>query len=142
MTREHALKLRAMIEKASAGLEDADALNAVELFPSYEKLVADNVTVEKGFRFRYNGRLYRTEQPSTIFNGVYAPGTGTESLYSEVSMPSDGSASKPIAYNGNMELENGKYYTQDDMVFECFRDTGVPVYNKLIDLVGLYVNKK
>lgn len=136
---ELAYKLRLYIEKASGSLADADAVEAMELFPTYEKLVAQNAVVERGFRFRYNGKLYRTEQPMHMFNGIYAPGVGTESLYSEVTLPGDGTQDKPIEYSGNMALENGKYYTQDGVVYLCNRDTGVPVYNALADLVGVYV---
>lgn len=139
MTREHALRLRSLIESMSKELADADAVEAMELFPTYEKLVAQNAVVERGFRFRYNGKLYRTEQPKYTFNGVYAPGVGTESLFSEVTLPGDGTQDKPIEYSGNMALENGKYYTQNGVVYLCNRDTGVPVYNALADLVGIYV---
>ena len=139
MTREHALKLRGLIEELSTTLPDEKALNGVELFPTYEKLVAQNAVVERGFRFRYNGKLYRTEQPTHTFNGVYAPGVGTESLYSEVTLPGDGMQDKPIEYSGNMSLENGKYYTQNGVVYLCNRDTGVPVYHALTDLIGIYV---
>lgn len=136
---ELAYKLRPYIEKAAKSLDDNDALESVELFPAYEKLVAQNAEVERGFRFRYNGKLYRTEQPTHTFNGVYVPGIGTESLFSEVTLPGDGTQDKPIEYRGNMALENGKYYTQDGVVYLCSRDTGVPVYNTLADLVGIYV---
>ena len=55
MTRERAKQLRALIEKAAAGLADADALNGMELFEAWmpEK---DYV---KGQRVRYGGKLYR-----------------------------------------------------------------------------------
>ena len=38
-----------------------------------------------------------------------------------------------------MELEEGKYYSQDGVTYLCTRDTGIPVYNALKDLVGIYV---
>ena len=38
-----------------------------------------------------------------------------------------------------MALENGKYYTQSDVLYRCTRDTGNPVYNTLAELVGIYV---
>lgn len=31
------------------------------------------------------------------------------------------------------------YYTQDDLTYLCIRSTGVPVYNDLAELVGIYV---
>lgn len=140
MKRNEALRWRERIENAAKHLPDEEVLESVELFPSYEKLVAQNAVVERGFRFRHNGKLYRTEQPTHIFNGIYAPGVGTESLYSEVTLPGDGTQDKPIEYSGNMTLENGKYYTQNGVVYLCNRDTGVPIYNALADLVGLYVS--
>lgn len=65
--------------------------------------------------------------------------TGTESLWEEICEQHDGSKYDPIPYNGNMALENGKYYSQNSVVYKCFRDTGNPVYHDLVDLVGLYV---
>lgn len=45
----------------------------------------------------------------------------------------------PIPYSGNMVLENGKYYTQDNITYLCTRDSDNPVYNALSELVGIYV---
>ena len=50
-----------------------------------------------------------------------------------------GTQEDPIPYSGNMELENGKYYSQDGVIYLCNRDTEIPVYQELKDLVGLYV---
>ena len=55
MTREHALKLRAMIEKLSATMEDDEAVETVELFPMWR---ADGEYAEND-RVRYDGVLYR-----------------------------------------------------------------------------------
>lgn len=51
----------------------------------------------------------------------------------------DGSFENPIKYNNSMVLENGKYYTQDGVVYLCNRNTGIPVYQNLADLVNIYV---
>lgn len=139
MTRNEALKYRQNIESAASTMNDESALQAVDLFPSYEKLVSTNTTVERGFRFRYDEKLYRTEQPVYTFDGTYAPGPGTESLYSEVTLEEEGTHDNPIHYNGNMELYESKYYTQNDILYLCTRSTGVPVFNPLADLVGIYV---
>ena len=40
-------------------------------------------------------------------------------------------------YEGNMALENGKYYSQDGVTYLCNRDTVNPVYNPLRELVGV-----
>ena len=61
MTREHAYKIRAMIEKASLSLTDEDALQAVELYPAWTTGTA--YTVDE--RIRYNSTLYRCVQAHT-----------------------------------------------------------------------------
>ena len=61
MTREHAYKIRAMIEKASISLTDEDALQAVELYPAWQAGTA--YTVDE--RIRYNSTLYRCVQAHT-----------------------------------------------------------------------------
>lgn len=38
-----------------------------------------------------------------------------------------------------MELKNNLYYSQYDIIYLCIRDSGIPVYHDLKDLVGLYV---
>jgi hypothetical protein len=50
-----------------------------------------------------------------------------------------GTLENPIPYEGNMVLENGKYYIQDGVTYLCNRDSGNPVYHALKVLIGLYV---
>ena len=61
------------------------------------------------------------------------------SLWTEICETHDGTKYDPVPYSGNMALENGKYYTQDGVLYLCNRDTGNPVYHPLSALVGLYV---
>ena len=61
ITREKAYTLRAMIEKASGSLDDADALEAVELFPNW----SDSEDYVVGNRVRYDGILYKCLQAHT-----------------------------------------------------------------------------
>lgn len=138
---EIARQLRRALQMFVETLDDEKALEVSSVYPKYEELVLKKTKVSKGFRFTYQDVLYRTEQQDYTFDGVYAPTAGTESLYSKVALSNEGASNKPIEYNGNMQLENGKYYIQNSIVYLCNRDTGIPVYNDLKDLVGLYVIK-
>lgn len=132
--QDKARQLRPFIEKASASLSDEDAINGVELF---KRWVA-GIWVERYERLEFKGRLYRVEQDHTT-QAEYTPDIAT-ALYSEVAKPGQGDTpDNPIPYNNNMELYKDKYYSQDGVTYICIRDTGVPVYNNLADLVGLYV---
>ena len=137
---ERALQLRPVIEKASQSLEDAVALTAVELFPIGKELVEKADKVSKGFRFQHEGKLYRTEQPEYIFVEHYVPGTvGTESLFSLVDVTHSGTKEDPIPFEKNMEIFEGLYYTQYDVLYRCILSSGQPLYHDLALLVGSYV---
>ena len=137
---ERALQLRPVIEQVSQSLEDSVALTAVELFPQWKELVKEGRTVQKGFRFQHEGKLYRTEQPEYTFVEHYVPGTAcTESLFSKVDESHKGTIDYPIPYDGNMEIYNGLYYTQGGVLYLCIRDSGQPLYHDLSALVGNYV---
>lgn len=134
MTRDHALTLRAMLVKASASLPDEDALEAVELF---DRWVMDRLYTA-GERISYDGKLYRVLQTHTS-QADWLPDI-TPALYAQVEEPGQGDTpDNPIPYSGNMELLENKYYAQDGVTYRCFRGTGIPVYNRLADLVGIYV---
>ena len=133
--QDKARHLRPLIEKASTSLSDEDAINCVEFFRPW----AVGIWLKQYERVRYGANLYRVEQSHTT-QAQYTPDI-TPALYSEVGKPGQGDTpDNPIPYNNNMELYKDKYYSQDGVVYVCFRDTGVPVYNNLADLVGLYVN--
>lgn len=124
------------------GLTDEQALEVKEMFPMWDEFV--NKTITTGTRFQYDGKLWEVLQDHTVLSH-YQPSINTASLYMEVVNDVDsnneetGTITNPIDYNGNMVLENGKYYSQDGIVYLCNRDSGNPVYHALKDLVGIYV---
>ena len=118
-------------------IDDQTSVRMLDYYPTFEEVVGQ--TVEQGFKFTYKGKLFKVTQASLTISDVYPPETGTESLYSRIDEVHDGDIYDPIPYDGNMALENGKYYTQDGVTYLCNRDTGSPVHNALSELVGLYV---
>lgn len=134
ISRAKARQLRALIEKAAESLSDVEALDGVELFPAWE--VGVEYAVNK--RIRYDGILYKVIQAHTSQSN-WTPDVAA-SLFTQVEEPGQGdSPSNPIPYNNNMELFEGKYYSQNGVIYICTRSTGAPVYNNLADLVNLYV---
>ena len=61
MTRSKALQLRALIEQAVASLSDIEALNGIELFPTWKT----DVKYTLGARICYDGKLYKCVQVHT-----------------------------------------------------------------------------
>ena len=119
-------------------LDDAQALTVKAIYPQWQEIIGQ--TVKQGFKFLYNDILYKVIQPDGLtIQEQYIPGEGTESLYAVINETNAGTQEDPIPYNGNMALENGKYYSQDGAIYLCNRDTEIQVYQDLKDLVGLYV---
>lgn len=80
---DRARALRPLIEKASAGLPDEDALEAVELFPAWAAGVAYAVYQ----RIRYGDKLYRCVQAHTAQTD-WTPDQ-TPALWTEVAKPGE-----------------------------------------------------
>ena len=137
ITREKARRLRELIVKASAGLTDEEAMEGMELVEAWRP----ETRYVQGKRLQYGGKLWRVLQPELTASELYPPGAaGTEALYEEIAKPGSGETPEdPIAYSGNMALEEGKYYAQAGVVYICTRDTINPVYADLANLVGHYV---
>lgn len=133
--QDKARSLRPFIEKAATSLDDTDALDAVELFEHWAVDTAYALDV----RVSYENKLYKCVQAHTSQADWTPP--DTPALWTEVAKPGQGDTpDNPIHYSGNMKLIKDKYYSQNSVVYICTRDTGIPVYDNLADLVGLYVD--
>lgn len=132
---QHAAVLVARMQAQS--LDDAQALTVKAIYPLWSEIIGQ--TVALGYKFLYGDVLYKTIQDSLLIQEQYIPGEGTESLYAVIDETHSGTQEDPIPYDGNMALENGKYYSQDGVIYLCNRDTEIPVYQDLKDLVDLYV---
>lgn len=134
----------------SLGLTAEQSLAVKNWFPVWGVDIKEGDNVAKGLRFQFTpegeeeARLYEVLQDHTVLSHYY-PSVNTASLYMEVVEETDetgaetGTLENPIAYDGNMILYAGKYYTQGGVLYLCNRDSGNAVYHNLSELVGLYV---
>ena len=129
----NARKLRPIVEQAMQSIDGNDALTAKMLYPEWAVGVAYSV----GFKVQYGGKLYRVITSHTT-QADWTPDVSA-SLFEVVNESHEGTLEDPIPYDGNMALENGKYYIQSGVIYLCTRDTINPVYQPLVDLVGLFV---
>lgn len=138
MKLKDAKMYRAAIEAGANAVErsDLDALAVKDIYPAWDSLIGQTVNVD--FKLTHDGKLYKVIQAHTV-QADWIPGIGTESLYAVIDEGHAGTLDDPIPYDGNMELTEGLYYSQDGIVYLCTRSTGQPVYHALSELVGLYV---
>ena len=132
---QQAQSIRASMDAAAIVLTDEQAAKAPRLYPTW----AAGLAVKAGDRLYYSGtdRLYKVVSDHTTQTD-WTP-DAVPALYTVIDVAHAGTQDDPIPYNGNMALQSGKYYTQNNILYLCNRDTGQPVYNALAELVGLYV---
>lgn len=133
LTKGQARDLFTALETLRAGATDNQALEAKYLYPVWKP----DTAYTTDHRLLYGDTLYRVLQDHTS-QADWTPDI-TPALYTVVEAVHSGTANDPIPYSGNMVLLEGLYYTQDGVLYHCFRSTGIPVYNALVELVGLYV---
>lgn len=137
LTQQEVTDILIKAQVNTVDIADSVSVRMKAYYPTFSEIIGQ--TVKQGFKFQYGNDLYKTIQPDLTIQEHYPPGTGTESLYTKIDEEHLGNKYDPIPYSGNMALEYGKYYTQDDVVYLCNRDTVNPVHNALSELVGIYV---
>ena len=127
LTPEYLQKVDALVAAIPATINtrnftEQEALENMEWFPVWgDENAYMGMPVEKGFMFRHKAEgeaehtLYKVLQPHTL-SAEWIPGQGTESLYAKVSLHK-GTKEDPIPYEQNMLIEEGKYYTQYDVMY-------------------------
>lgn len=83
MTREHLYKLKELIQQLSKNLSDSEALEGIELFPSW-KTDTDYILDD---RVKYNGELYKMIQPTHHSQDNWTPDVAV-SIWVKVDDPS------------------------------------------------------
>lgn len=126
------------VKQARQITDDQEALELQILYKSWDQQIGKQLNV--GEYVQHEGKLYRVLQ-AHIAQSTWAPGNGTESLFVVIDKEHAGTLEDPIPYDGNMELFNGKYYIQNEVVYLCTRDSETPLYHDLSSLVGLYVEE-
>ena len=111
----------------------AQSLKNKKYYPQWKDIIGK--PVDTGFRFNEGETMYEVIQPHTI-SAEWIPGTGTESLYKVVQEEHEGTKDDPIPWQLNMELYNGKYYTDKGVKYLCIRDSGMGLSFALADLVS------
>lgn len=125
------------VDTARTITDDQKALEVKVLYKQWSKQTGKQLEV--GEYVQHEDKLYRVLQ-THVAQETWVPGNGTESLFVVIDKEHKGTLDDPIPYATNMELFIDKYYREEGVLYICTRDSGNPLYNKLSELVGLYVN--
>lgn len=118
-------------------LTNEEALAVKDLYPTWESFIGKSLST--GTIVLYADKLYKVRQEISVVLENQYPSVDTAALYEEINKSNAGTYEDPIPYNNNMELFAGKYYSQNDVIYKCTRNTEQAVYHDLSALVGIYV---
>lgn len=118
-------------------IPNQEALDRMVVIYDWSKYIGK--VLKQGQVCVYEDNVWRSRQEHTVL-AVYPPSKDTASLYEVIEIIHTGEKDDPIPYTPPMEIEAGKYYTEDEVLYLCTRDSGVALTHALRDLVGIYVD--
>ena len=123
------------IKTARQITDDQEALAVKCLYKNWSKQLGRELTV--GEYVQHGDRLYRV-LTTHVAQANWEPGVGTESLFVIVDKTHAGTKEDPIPWSNNMECEEGKYYSEDGVIYLCVRASGIALQCKIVDVLGNY----
>lgn len=110
-------------------LTNEEALNVKDMYPDWKVGIKVNV----GEKYNYEDNLWEVVQSHTTQEN-WKPSLQTLSIWKKVQVEHAGTKEDPIPYEQMMLIENGKYYTQDGVLYVGIMDAPNGYPNDLKDL--------
>ena len=127
--------IKMAVKQARKITDDQEALELKMLYKQWEKQIGRELTV--GEYVQHGDRLYRV-LTTHIAQENWEPGVGTESMFVVIDKVHAGTIDDSIPWNANMECEEGKYYSEDGVIYLCIRTSGIALQCKIVDVLGNY----
>jgi len=137
MTAEEVLKLLA--PKLVSDVPDDTAKHMIDYFPVWD---GEGVSYAVGDRVCYNRTLYKCTLAHT--SQVSWTPTAATNLWrniSEEAQEADGSIEHPYTWEIGMTSYEGKYYTENNKLYLCTRDSIDPLNFSIADLINIYFSE-
>lgn len=119
----------AKLEVKTLELTDEQAQEVSALFDEWN---GAGIAYKKGEFLRYKELLYKVAQDHTS-QSDWTPDTA-HSLFTPVGKPDEGTQENPIVWVDGMASEEGKYYTDESVLYLSIESSGIGLYGKPKDL--------
>ena len=130
---EQAKAIRASIVQAAQYAPDDLAIKNHNLYDGWS---ADSVEYNVNEKVRFHGALYKCRQKHTSQVG-WEP-EKTPAMWEVIDEVHTGTVTDPIPAAIGMVYEKDKYYSENDVIYLCIRDSEVPLYHMPSVLIDSY----
>jgi hypothetical protein len=113
------------VKYARSNHDDNLAYEMKFLYKQFDKQIGK--TLAAGEYVQYNGKLYRVLQTHTV-NELWKPDQ-YDVMFKLIDNEYLGTVRNPIPAERNMEYFKGKIYQYDGLLYECIKDSEVPLYH-------------
>lgn len=113
-------------------VDDNTALRMISFYPVWEDLCESSYNAkDKGFKFSYGDKLYKTIQDNFTFQSQWIPGEGTSAIYTRIDELHTGLIDDPIPVPADVTTNAftykiGMYYTYNGTLYLCQRTGDEP----------------
>ena len=118
-------------------IPNQEALDRMVVIYDWSKYIGQ--VLKQGQVCVYEDKVWRSRQEHTVLE-VYPPSKDTASLYEVIEKIHTGEKDDPIPYAPPMEIFDGKYYSENGILYLCTRNSDTALTHELSSLVGLYVS--
>ena len=120
---ERAREVRAMLKMSAAGItDDQQALKVKSLYDEWSDL-PDGTSLAIRTKVNHKGNLYKVINEHEK-QSDWEPGTETASLFEVIDETHAGTQEDPIPWVSGMQCYKDKYYSYNDILYKCIRDSG------------------
>ena len=118
-------------------LSDQESLKVKSIYPMWISMIGKQLP--KNHKVTYNGSLYKAINDIDEVKEEENPKESLD-LYEEIIELHSGDKNDPIKYKSGIVFELGKYYTQNGVVYICFKDSTLVVEDDITKYLGIYVS--
>lgn len=123
-----------LLVEARVNLPDEKALKFKAMYPDWKA----GIEVKEFQRYQYGDKLYKVKEgKGHTTEATWTPDIAT-SLFEVIDVQHEGTLADPIPYDPNMTVYKDKYYSYNEVVYLCIRDSGQPLHSEPAPLVGNY----
>lgn len=138
MRKQGALEFRQAAALAAQGATNAQALTMPSLYPMWAPKIAYGGTGEPSIVRRPMDRLYRIREGQAHTSQDGWEPENTPAMWEYIDVEHTGTIDDPIPAVLNMTYSKDKYYSEDETLYLCTRDSEIPFSYLPSQLVGQY----